>query len=63
MLYNGYVQGRSLNTDIELKGLLYGIIKDLSDNDFIFLNAGLSKLDFKTITFEEFASEFLYLVG
>lgn len=62
ILYNGYVNGKSLK-DVELRGLLRGIIPDLSDNDIIFLDAGLSKLDFKTIGFNEFASEFIYLLG
>jgi hypothetical protein len=63
-LYDSYVQGRSLSAnDTELRGLLNFIVGDLSENDFSFIATGLSGLNWKTIDFEAFATQFIYLIA
>lgn len=49
-LYEAYVQGRSLEAnDAELKGLLFAIVGELSDNDVTFIASGLHGFNNKTI--------------
>jgi hypothetical protein len=63
-LYDAHVQGRTLLADdAELKALLFAIVGQLSDNEVTFIASGLNKLNFKTISFEAFASQFIYLIG
>lgn len=46
-----------------MRGLLFAIVGDLSDNDVIFIASGLNKLNYKVISFETFAGQFIYLIG
>ena len=63
-LYEAYVQGRSLLVnDVELKGLLFAIVGDLSGNEVTFIATGLHGLNFKTIEFDPFAERFIYLIA
>lgn len=63
-LYDGYVQGRSLQAnDAEIRELLFAILGQLSLAELSFLASGLLRLNYKVISFEQFAVAFIYLVA
>jgi len=63
-LYEYYIQGRSLEaTDAELRRLIIAIVSDLSEADLTFLSTGIIRVNFKTISFELFAENFIYLLA
>ena len=63
-LYEYYVQGRSLDaSDAELRGLIGGIVGDLSAADITFIATRILELNFKKIEFEPFAQNFLYIIA
>ena len=63
-LYDGYVQGRTIeSSDGELRELLFAIVGKLSLAELSFLSSGLLKLNYKVITFEPFAIHFIYLIA
>ena len=63
-LYEYYIQGRALEaSDAELRRLIIAILGDLAEADITFLAAGILRVNFKTITFEPFAENFIYLLA